>query len=189
MKLNNFYYLIFISIFFFSCSKDVEKKSVLNEKNLNMQVLEAYEQGMESLVSGDVLYAAKKFNEAEILFPQSQWAPRAALMAAYAYYSQDYYSDAIAELNRFIKVYPKHINLDYANYLIALSYYEQIVDEKKDLQSILNAKKHFKFVVKNFSSTEYALDSEFGKLVTIILKYFFASIIDCKSFFSSTIFS
>ena len=92
---------------------------------------------------GDVLFAAKKFNEAEILFPQSEWAPKSALMAAYSYYIQDYYGDAIAELNRFLKIYPKHKNLDYAYYLLAICYYEQIVDEKKDLQSIINAERKF----------------------------------------------
>ena len=91
---------------------------------------------MKALEQGDVLFAAKKFNEAETLFPQSEWAPKSALMASYAYYSQDYYEDCIAELERFLKVYPNHKNLDYAYYLLGISYYEQIVDEKKDLQSI-----------------------------------------------------
>ena len=89
---------------------------------------------MESLENGDVLFAAKKFNEAETLFPQSIWAPKSALMAAYAYYIQDYYGDALAELDRFVKVYPNHKNLDYVYYLTAIIYYEQIVDEKKDFQ-------------------------------------------------------
>ena len=70
--------------------------AVINEKSLNAQVLEAYEEGLKSLKQGDVVYAAKKFNEAEILFPQSEWAPKSALMAAYSYYTQDYYGDAIA---------------------------------------------------------------------------------------------
>ena len=94
-----------------------------------------------------MFFAAKKFNEAEILFPQSIWAPKSALMAAYSYYTQDYYGDAIAELNRFIKIYPNHKNLDYAYYLLAICYYEQIVDEKKDLQSIRMQKK-FYIVIK-----------------------------------------
>ena len=110
---------------------------------------------------GDVLFAAKKFNEAEILFPQSEWAPRAALMAAYSYYLQDYYIDAEAELIRFLKVYPKSKNLDYANYLLAVTYFEQIVDEKKDLQSIINAKKYFEIIISSYPNTNYALDSEF----------------------------
>ena len=151
-----------ISIFLIaSCSKEEIKKSVINEKSQELQVLEAYQEGMKSLEGGDVLYAAKKFNEAEILFPQSEWAPKSALMAAYSYYVQDYYGDAIAELERFIRVYPKHKNLDYVYYLLAISYYEQIVDEKKDLQSITNAKKTFSIVIDKYPNTEYALDAEF----------------------------
>ena len=161
MKLNNFYYIFLIIFFCASCSKNIPKENVINEKNLDLQVIETYKQGMASLKRGDVLFAAKKFNETEILFPQSEWAPKAALMAAFSYYSQDYYVDAIAELERFIKVYPKHKNLDYAHYLLAISYYEQIVDEKKDLKSILSAKKIFEIVMKDFSKSEYALDAEF----------------------------
>ena len=97
-----------ILVFFNSCSKEVSKKSILKEKSMESQVQEAYREGMEALESGDVLFAAKKFNEAEILFPQADSAPQSALMAAYSYYSQDYYGDAIAELKRFIKVYPTH---------------------------------------------------------------------------------
>ena len=108
---------------------------------------------------GDVLYAAKKFNEAEILFP-IDWAPKAALMAAYSYYIQDYYGDAIAELLRFKKVYPKNKNLDYVNYLLAICYYEQIVDEKRFTVNY-KSKESFTFVIKNYPNTEYALDAEF----------------------------
>ena len=161
MKKFNILYLIIFSFLLFSCSKDKIKESVVNEKSLDLQVQEAYEQGMASLENGDVLFAAKKFNEAEILFPQSNWAPKSALMAAYSYYSENYYGDSIAELERFIKIYPKHENLDYAYYLLAISHYEQIVDEKKDLKSLISAKKYFEFIVKNFTNTEYSLDSEF----------------------------
>jgi outer membrane protein assembly factor BamD len=144
-----------------SCSKEKVKKSVINEKNLDAQVFEAYQKGMDALEVGDVLFAAKKFNEAEILFPQSEWAPKSALMAAYSYYTQDYYKDAIAELERFIRVYPYYKDLDYAYYLMAISHYEQIVDEKKDLQSIVDAKKNFSLLIKDYPNTEYALDAEF----------------------------
>ena len=161
MQIYKFFSLFLIIIFSISCSKETAKKSIINEKSLDLQVLEAYEEGMDSLKKGDVIYAAKKFNEAEILFPQSEWAPKSALMAAYSYYTQDYYSDCIAEIERFIKIYPKHKDLDYAYYLLAISYYEQIVDEKKDLNSILNAQKYFNYVKQNFTNTEYALDSEF----------------------------
>ena len=144
-----------------SCSKEEIKQSNIKEKSLDLQVLEAYQGGLEALEDGDVLYAAKKFNEAEILFPQSKWAPQAALMAAYSYYTQDYYGDAIAELERFIKVYPLHKDLVYAYYLLSICYYEQIVDEKKDLQSIIKSKENFEIILKNYPNTEYAIDAEF----------------------------
>ena len=161
MKFFKIFSLFIILTLFISCSKETIKKSVINEKGLNEQVLEAYEEGMNSLKEGDVIYAAKKFNEAEILFPQSKWAPKSALMAAYSYYSQDYYDDAIAELERFVRVYPLYKNLDYAYYLMGVSYYEQIIDEKKDLEAIIDAKNTFKFLIKNYPNTEYALDAEF----------------------------
>ena len=161
MNFFKYFTLLIIFLITISCSKDKVKKSVINEKNLDAQVFEAYQKGMDSLEAGDVLFAAKKFNEAEILFPQSEWAPKSALMAAYSYYNQDYYKDAIAELERFIRIYPYYKDLDYAYYLMAISHYEQIVDEKKDLQSIVNAKKNFSLLIKDYPNTEYALDAEF----------------------------
>ncbi len=161
MNFINHFILIIILVTLNSCSKDKLSQSVIKEKSLDGQVLEAYTEGLDSLRGGDVLFAATKFNEAEMLFPQSEWAPKSALMAAYSYYSQDYLDDAIAELDRFLIVYPLSKNKDYAIYLLANSHYEKIVDEKKDLQSILLAKKHFNEVLKNYPNTEYALDSEF----------------------------
>ena len=161
MKLSNIYIIIFIFVFVVSCSKDETAKSIIKEKSLDLQVLEAYKEGKKALDEGDVLFAAKKFNEAEILFPQSIWAPKSALMAAYAYYIQDYYGDAVAELERFLKIYPNHENIDYANYLLAICYFEQIVDEKKDTQTIYEAKEKFLYIISNFPDSEFALDADF----------------------------
>ena len=160
LKSKIFVFFIILSLFS-SCSKEPLKNTIIKEKSLELQVQEAYKEGMEALNSGDVLFAAKKFNEAEVLFPQADSAPQSALMAAYSYYIQDYYGDAVAELKRFLKVYPTHKDIDYAYYLLAISYYEQIVDEKKDLQSILNAKENFSIILKNYPNTEYAIDAEF----------------------------
>ena len=159
--MNKFFLFIAFFVILISCSKEEIKESIIKEKSLDLQVLEAYQEGVKSLETGDVLFAAKKFNEAETLFPQSEWAPKSALMAAYAYYTQDYYSDTIAELERFIRVYPLSKNLDYVYYLLGISYYEQIVDEKKDLQSIIKAKEYFKIVSKNYPNTNYSLDAEY----------------------------
>jgi len=110
---------------------------------------------------GDALFAAKKFNEAELLYPQSDWAPRSSLMASYAYFQFGYYSNSVDELERFINLYPKNKNLDYAYYLLAMNYYESIVDEKKDLKPLTEAKKYFNFVIKEYPDTDYALDGKY----------------------------
>ena len=159
-----FYYLLTFLLFLLitsSCTKDVKQVDIIKEKSLNLQFNEAYTEGLEALDGGDVLYAAKKFNEAESLFPQSDWAPRAALMAAYSYYTQDYYGDAIAELIRFKKVYPFYKQLDYVNYMLAICYYEQIVDEEKDLQSLISSKKYFKIVINEYPESDYTIDAKF----------------------------
>jgi len=156
--------LIYLTIFIFviSCSKQkVEERSVLTQNSLELQVIEVYQEGIKAYEEGDVLFAAKKFNEAELLFPQSIWAPKSALMAAYVYYTQDYYGDSIAELERFIRVYPNHENLAYAYYLLATCYYEQVVDEQKDLKSMSDSKKTFEFIIRNYPNTDYAVDAEF----------------------------
>ena len=154
----HFFLIIFLCL---SCSKKEIEKSKIKEVNLESQMIEAYEEGLKELKAGDVIYAAKKFNEAEILFPQSEYAPKSALMAAYSYYSQNYYGDAIAELIRFLRVYPNHKDIAYAEYLLGLCYYEQIVDEKKDLQSIVNAKKTFRNLISKYPESEFATDATF----------------------------
>ena len=155
--------ILSISIIFllYSCSDKEKKITVIEEDNLELQMIESFEKGYEALDEGDILFAAKKFNEAELLFPQSSWAPRAALLAAYAYYSQDYYGDAIYELQRFIKTYPNHKNISYAHYLLAMCYYETTVGEKKDLAPLLNAQQKFEFIISEYPNTDFALDSSF----------------------------
>jgi len=154
-------FLFLLSLFLISCSEKTKIESIVKEKSLDLQVREAYVEGLKALENKEVLFAARKFNEVEILYPQSDFAPKSLLMAAYSYYVDDYYEDCIAELDRFLRIYPKDKNLDYAYYLLAISYYEQIVDEKKDLFSIVKAKEYFEYIVSNYSNTEYALDASF----------------------------
>ena len=151
------FFLIIIS----SCSSKNDKISILEDENLELQMIDAYKDAYEELESGDVIYAAKKFNEAELLYPQSEWAPKSVLLAAYSYYSLNYYDEALSELNRFFKKYPKHKNIDYAHFLYAMCYYENIVDEKKDLEPLLISKKRFQFIVQNFPDTDFAQDANF----------------------------
>ena len=155
-----FFIFFLVSFFLTNCAKK-EKTSLFVEEDVELQMIRAFREGYEEFEAGDALYAAKKFNEAELLFPQSSWAPKAALMAAYVYYAQDYYFDAEAELKRFIKTYPKNPNLNYAHFLLAMCYYEKIVDEKKDLGPLIQAQDKFNFIVKNYPNSDYALDATY----------------------------
>ena len=154
-------FLIFLIIINGCSKKDDLKVSKLTKVNIKEQMIEAYKEGLQALDNQDGVIAAKKFTEAEILFPQSIWAPRSALMTAYSFYTYGYYIDCINEIERYLKTYPLHNRKDYAYYLLGLSYYEQIVDEKKDLEPIINAKKYFKIVKEKYSDTEFALDATY----------------------------
>ena len=145
-----------------SCSSNEnEKISILGTDDLEMQMIEAYKEGYRELERGDVIYATRKFNEAELLYPQSEWASKSALMASYSYYMQNYYPEAISNLERYLKTYPTDKDIAYAYYLIAMCYYETIEDEKRDTASLINAKEKFDFVVTNYPSSDFALDAKF----------------------------
>ena len=149
-----------------SCGDKSEKKIILEKTNLEQQMIEAYKKGVEALEEGDVLYAATNFKMAQNLFPQSDWAAKSNIMAAYAYYSQDYYGDAIFELEQFIKTYPKNKYEAYAYYLVALCHYERKKKKKKDLKPLIKSKEYFKSLVEMHPSTDFAIDAKF-KIILI----------------------
>ena len=160
MSFFNKFFIIFLLFSLISCSNK-EKISEIKEQDIQKQMIALFDEGYDEFLNGDTLYAAKKFNEAELIFPQSEWAPVAALMTAYVYYSDDYYRDAIFELERFLKVYPKHKDIDYAYFLLAMCYYENIVDEKRDLDPLIKSRDTFQYIIKNFPSTDFATDAKF----------------------------
>jgi outer membrane protein assembly factor BamD len=155
-------FFLFGFLFLNNCSKN-EKIEIaeIEEDQIEGQMIKAYQEGMDAFKNQSYIEAAEKFNEAEILFPQSKWAPRSALMSAYAYFYDDYNSRAISELISFFKKYPNHPSTSYAHYLLAMSYYNLIVDEKKDLEPLKNSKKQFEYIVQNYPNTEFSLDSKF----------------------------
>ena len=154
-------FLFIYLIFFVSCSKDKSKvEAVLSQQDIEKEMVLAYKEGMRALEEGDALFASKKFDEAEILFPQSIWAAKASLMSAYALYSHDYYDDAIFNLEHHLQRYPKDDNSVYAHYLIAICYFEQLYDEKKDLKPLVKAEEKFVYILNHYPNTDYALDAK-----------------------------
>ena len=159
-----FLYKLTILLIFFtlqSCSKKEIEVSKIKEINQELEMISSYNEGIKNITDKDYFYAAKKFLESELLFPQSDWAPKSALMASYAYYADNYYSEAIFNLERFIKTYPKDKRIAYAHFLLAMCFYETIVDEKKDLEPLIEAKNKFEFIILKYPNTDFALDSEF----------------------------
>jgi outer membrane protein assembly factor BamD len=161
MKFLNRILLLLLIIMLSSCSKEEKKVSFVKENTQEKEMISSYKEGIKYLDDGDAFYAAKSFLNAELLFPQSDWAPKSALMAAYSYYIQDYFYEAILTLERFQKTYPEDERMYYVLYLLAMCYYEKIEDEKKDLQPLIKAKKEFEIVINNYPNTDFAIDSRF----------------------------
>ena len=153
--------ILIILIFFFSCSKKEPEVKNIKKVSQELEMTMAYNDAYEKLKNNDTYNAAQKFLEAELLFPQSSWAPKSALMASYSLYLQNYYSEALSNLNRYLKTYPKDKNISYAHYLIGICYYEMIEDEKRDIEPLLKARDKFELVVENYPDTDFALDSKF----------------------------
>tara|TARA_Y100000782_G_scaffold80690_1_gene87169 strand:- start:819 stop:1649 length:831 start_codon:yes stop_codon:yes gene_type:complete len=159
--------ILLLSVFLLlACSKK-NNKEIVSEPTEKEMVVAIYAEAVDALKKGDAFYAAKKFKEAESLLPQSEWAAKASLMASYAEYSRNAFSNSIFGLERHIANYPADKNIPYAHYLIAICYYEQILDEKKDLQPLVQAKEKFEFIMLTYPETDYATDARF-KLDLII---------------------
>ena len=156
----NLLILLLSTFLLFSCSKK-DKQEVISKSSDEEIGKSIYAEAVEALKEGDAFYAAKKFKEAEGLLPQYVWSSKASLMASYADYSRNSYSNAIFGLERYINNYPADENIPYAHYLMAMCYYEQILDEKKDLKPLLKAKKKFEFIIQTYPDTDYAIDGRY----------------------------
>ena len=154
------YLILLLAVFLlFACSKKNKVEILEPEINEDEMVVDLYKDAVEALEKGDAFYAAKKFKEVETLMPLSTWAAKASLMAAYADYTRNAYDQSVFSLERHLKNYPGDKNTPYAHYLIAICYYEQILDEKKDLDPLLKAQKKFEFIVSNYPDTDYSVDA------------------------------
>jgi len=151
--------LLFLIIFLTtSCSKKEPEVNIPADKEKSFEV---YKEAVKAMEKGDYFYAAKKFAEAEIILPKINFSARASLMSSYCLYLINFYSEATANLERFISQYPTDKNVAYAHYLIAITLYEQILDEKKDTKPLIKSKEKIEYFLQSFPDTEYALDLKF----------------------------
>ena len=142
-----------------SCSKeklDYEPKNRADPYKL-------YQEGFEAFERGNYFFANKKFSEAELNFEIINFAAKSAIMSSYSLYGINFYSQALDNLDRFLKKYPADKNVIYAHYLIAMIHYEQISDEKKDLKPLIEANKKIDFFLNKYPNTDYAIDLQFKK--------------------------
>ena len=180
--LKNFLILFLSASLLFSCGQ--KKTEIIIEPDSDEIGKSLYYEGVEALNDGDAFYAAKKFREAEISLTQYDWSSKASIMVSYAEYSRNAYSNAIFELERHLNNYPADKNLVYAHYLIAMCYYEQILDEKKDLGPLLKAKAKFEFIIQTYPNSDYATDARFK--VDLIINQLAAKEISIARFYMKT---
>jgi len=165
MKYLSLIILIFLLLVFNSCSKDEKKIQNIQETTQELEFTKIYNEAYDELQKNNPYISAKKFLEAELIYPQSTWAPKSVLMASYSYYIQNYYVEAISNLERYLKTYPNDSNQAYAQYLLAMCYFEMIEDEKRDSEPIVKAMEKFQYILKNYPNTDFALDASFKRNV------------------------
>jgi len=153
-----FIYSILIIFLITSCSKEELELNIPADKEKSFVI---YKEAVDAMNSGQYFLASKKFSEAEPILPKINFSAKASLMSSYCLYMINFYPEATANLERFISQYPADKNLAYAHYLIAISLYEQILDEKKDINPLIKSKEKIEYFLKNFSETEYSLDLKF----------------------------
>jgi len=151
-------YFIIIILLIVSCSKKEPELNIPADKNKSFEI---YREAVDAMNKGDCFYASKKFSEAEAILPKIEFSAKASLMSSYCLYLINFYPEATANLERFINQYPVDKNIAYAHYLIAITLYEQILDEKKDINPLRKSKEKIEYFLNNFNETEYALDLRF----------------------------
>jgi len=151
--------LIFLIIFLIAaCSKKEVELNIPPDKDESFEI---YKEAVDAMNDGNFFYAAKKFSEAEAIMPRIEFSAKSSLMSSYCFYLINFYQEANANLERFLKKYPADKNIPYAHYLMAISLYEQILDEEKDIDPLIKTKIKIEYFLQNFSDTEYALDLKF----------------------------
>lgn len=159
--------LVTVLLFVVACSssdKTIDDRLLSQPEDIPVEVL--YNEAAQALDQGNHSRAAKLFTEVERIYPFSQWAVQAQLMSAFAYYQDQRYDEAIVALDRFIKLHPGHKNIDYAHYLKAISFYEQISDVRRDQSMTELALRNLDVVISRFPDSQYARDARLKRDLT-----------------------
>ena len=152
--------LVIFLLFLNSCTN---KEEVAYKPTDLLDPYKSYKEGLKAFEDNAFFLANKKFSEAELNFDNPDLAAKSAIMSSFALYGINFYSEAEENLSRYLKTYPADKHVIYAHYLLAIIYFEQISDEKKDLGPLLKADNKINFFLKNFPDTEYAIDLRFKK--------------------------
>ena len=155
-----FFFIICLLILLNSCSSN---KETIYEPSIKINPYESYKAGMNAFEKNDYFFASKKFSEAELNFEIPSLAAKSAIMSSYALYGINFYNDAEENLNRYLENYPGDKNVIYAHYLLAVIQFEQIGEEKHDLNPLIKAKKQIDFFLTKYPNSEYAIDLNFKK--------------------------
>ena len=154
--------LIFIILILFTTTNCTKKEPSYETKD-KVDPYKLYEEGFNAFSKGDYFFAEKKFSEAELNFKIVEFAAKSAIMSSYSFYGINFYTEALENLDRYLRKYPADKNIMYAHYLISIIHYEQISDEKKDLKPLLEADKKIDFFIKEYPNSDYAIDLKFKK--------------------------
>jgi outer membrane protein assembly factor BamD len=130
------------------------------EDYVERPVGDLYNEALDTLLEGSPRQAARGFEEVERQHPYSEWATRAQLMSAYAFYQANAYDEAVNAAQRFIDLHPGHKGVAYAYYLIGVCYYERISDVGRDQKMTADAYRAFEELTRRFPDSEYARDAE-----------------------------
>lgn len=151
--------ILVILLSFNGCSK---KDSIYEPKDL-ANPYKLYQEGFDAFQRGDYFFAEQKFSEAELNFVNVEFAAKSAIMASYSLYGINFYDQAKDNLERYLKKFPADKNNIYAHYLIAIIFYEQISDERKDIKPLIDAQNKINFFIENFPDSDYSSDLKFKK--------------------------
>ena len=147
---------LLLPLLLIGCTTDDETK----DKYVERPVADLYNEAQDAMEKSNYQRAAKLFEEVDRQHPYSEWATRAQIQAAFAYYADQEYEKAQATLDRFIQVHPGNEQVAYASYLRALTYYDQIYDVKRDQSITELSEQTLGDVVTRFPNSEYAADAK-----------------------------